>query len=215
MRKGRPRRGVARAPNGYTKSVFVNAPFSADRRAIFDAVVFAIQACGFLPRCALELDNAGQVRLDKIRELIRDCHLGVHDISFMELDDGVPRFNMPFELGLFLGAAYFADGWARRKACTILDAEPYRYQRVLSDIAGQDIRCHQLDPQTALAQVRDWLSHHAGRRTLPGASPLWRLYEEFTAALPELAAAALLIADDLTFSERRYIAGVWLSQRLS
>lgn len=182
---------------------------------MFDATVFAIQACEFSPRCALELDNAGQVRLDKIRDLIRDCHLGVHDISYMALDGDVPRFNMPFELGLFLGAAHFAEGWAGRKACTILDAEPYRYQRALSDIAGQDIRSHGLEPRAALTQVRDWLSHHARGRTLPGAAGVWSLYEEFGRELPALAAAAALVADDLTFRERRYIAGKWLSQRLS
>lgn len=205
---------MARAPRGYSRSVFINAPFSADRRALFDAIIFSVQACGFLPRCALEFDNAGQFRLDKIRDLIRDCQLGVHDISFMDLDGDVPRFNMPFELGLFLGAAHFADGWTRRKACTILDTEQFRYQRALSDIAGQDIRAHGLDPRRALAEVRDWLSHHT-RRAEPviGAAAIWRLYQEFEADLPVQASATGLVVDDLTFKERRYLASEWLERR--
>ncbi len=134
----------------------------------------------------------------------------------MGLDGDLPRFNMPFELGLFLGAAHFAEGWSRRKSCTILDAEPFRYQRALSDIAGQDIRAHQLDPQTASAQVRDWLSHHV-RASLPplGAANLWALYLDFEDALPELAQANGLISDDLTFRERRYIATEWLKRRFA
>lgn len=35
---------MTRAPEGYGTSVFINASFSADRRPLFDAIVFAIQA---------------------------------------------------------------------------------------------------------------------------------------------------------------------------
>jgi len=200
---------VARAPRGYRTSVFINAPFTADRRAVFNAIVFAVQACGSAPRCSLEFDNAGQIRLDKIRNLIRDCRLGIHDISFMSLDGDVPRFNMPFELGLFLGAAHFGEGWSAKKACTILDSEQYRYQRALSDIAGQDIRAHECDPQVALAQVRDWLSHQTkAAGTVPGAAALRALYEQFEADLPTLAAAMNLAVDELNFIERRHLAGM-------
>lgn len=209
-----PRVRVARAPSGYSRSVFVNAPFSADRRELFNAIVFSVQACGFVPKCSLEFDNAGQVRLEKIRDLIRDCQLGIHDISFMELDGDVPRFNMPFELGLFLGAAHFAEGWAKRKACTILDTEQFRYQRALSDIAGQDIRAHGLDPQTALAEVRNWLSHHTRNAgSVIGAATIWRLYREFEADLPVQANATGLEVGDLTFKERRYLTSKWLERR--
>lgn len=206
---------MARAPNGYYKSVFINAPFTPDRAALFNAMVFTVQAAGFAPRCARELDNAGQVRLDKIKDLIRTCHLGVHDISFMALDGDVPRFNMPFELGLFLGASAFGDGWVARKACTILDAEAFRYQRALSDIAGQDIRTHALDAEQASGQVRNWLSHHSrSKAPILGAVAIRGLYQAFEAELPDLAQANGLIADDLTFSERRYIAGAWLRDRV-
>lgn len=193
----------------------MNAPFSDDRREIFNAIVFTIQAAGFGPRCARELDDAGQIRLDKIRDLIRDCRLGVHDISYMALDGDVPRFNMPFELGLFLGAARFGEGWVGRKACTILDAEEFRYQRALSDIAGQDIRTHQCDPETASAQVRDWLSHYAPKgRPILGAANIWALYQDFEADLPDLARAAGLVSAHLTFNERRYLATQWLKHRV-
>lgn len=206
---------VARAPNGYRKSVFVNAPFTADRQAIFDAIVFSVLACGFTPRCARELDNAGQARFDKIISLIRVCHLGIHDISYMELDDGLPRFNMPFELGLFLGADRFGEGWVGKKACTIFDRDAFRYQRVLSDIAGQDIRSHGCDPQQASSQTRTWLSHHARGTQIPGSGAIWTMYQEFIVELPALAAAVMQNGADLTFLERRHLATEWLRHRLS
>lgn len=195
--------------------MFINAPFSNDRREIFNAIVFSVQACGFAPRCARELDDAGQVRFDKIADLIRNCRLGIHDISYMELDEGLPRLNMPFELGMFLGAHRFGSGWVGKKSCTILDRELFRYQRALSDIAGQDIRAHQCDPRRASDETRDWLSHHTDKGVrVPGAAAIWDMYTEFTEQLPDLAAAALQDDAQLTFNERRYFASEWLTEKL-
>lgn len=54
----------------------------------------------------MELDDGGQTRIDKLYGLIGECRYGIHDLSRTELDDvnQLPRFNMPLELGLFLGA---------------------------------------------------------------------------------------------------------------
>jgi len=48
------------------ESVFVNCPLDDDYRDLFYALLFAIHDCGYLARCALETDNAGQVRIDKV-----------------------------------------------------------------------------------------------------------------------------------------------------
>jgi hypothetical protein len=55
--------------------------------------------------CALEDDDAGEFRLSKIERIIEECKFGIHDLSAVALDvaTGLPRFNMPLELGLFLG----------------------------------------------------------------------------------------------------------------
>ena len=80
-----------------------------DYKQLFDAMVFAVHDCGFIARCALEEEDASQVRIDKIYDIIADCRYGIHDISRIELDEasGFPRFNMPLELGVFLGAKKF------------------------------------------------------------------------------------------------------------
>ena len=36
---------------------------------------------GFVARCALEVDDASELRLDKIMRIIGQCAYGVHDIS--------------------------------------------------------------------------------------------------------------------------------------
>ncbi len=112
----------------FETSVFVNCPFDDAYKPMFEAIVFAVFDCGYRPRCALEAYDAGEVRIEKIAALVRNCRLGVHDISRTELNAaGLPRFNMPFELGLFLGAKRFGNAVQRRKTCLVLDREPYRY----------------------------------------------------------------------------------------
>ncbi|HYU25729.1 MAG TPA: hypothetical protein VEO74_11030 [Thermoanaerobaculia bacterium] len=124
--------------------VFVNCPFDESYRPIFEAIVFAVHDCGYVARCSLEVSDASQVRIEKIAAIIAACKFGIHDISRTELDatTHLPRFNMPLELGLFLGAKRFGSPKQRSKTCLILDVERYRYQKFISDIAGQDIAAY-------------------------------------------------------------------------
>jgi hypothetical protein len=138
-------------------SVFINCPFDNQYWPIFEAVVFTVVACGFPPRCALEELDSGTVRLTKIQRIIRGCRFGIHDLSRVELAaaNSLPRFNMPFELGLDIAAKAFGVGAVRRKQFLILDSAPYRYQQFISDISGQDIGCHDGSPDRAIDIVRE------------------------------------------------------------
>ena len=49
-----------------SKDVFINCPFDSSYKPIFNAIVFAVCELGFRARCALEIDDAGDTRLDKI-----------------------------------------------------------------------------------------------------------------------------------------------------
>lgn len=94
--------------------VFINCPFDDAFAHTFQLLIFAILACGFLPRSARELDDGGQTRIDKLYGLIDECRYGVHDLSRTKLDavHSLPRFNMPLELKLFLGCqALEARDW--------------------------------------------------------------------------------------------------------
>jgi hypothetical protein len=132
------------------RDVFINCPFTDDYRAHFEAIVFTVVRSGFTPRCARESDDGGEVRFDKICRIIRECPYSVHDISKTELDadSRLPRFNMPFELGLFLGAKRFGGQPHNRKKTLIFDRDRFRYQSYISDIAGQDIHPHNGDVST-------------------------------------------------------------------
>lgn len=69
----------------YEYSVFLNCPFDEAYRPLFEALVFAVHDCGYIARCALEVSDAREVRIQKITKIIEGCRFGIHDISRTEL----------------------------------------------------------------------------------------------------------------------------------
>jgi hypothetical protein len=205
--------GVRKSRTLYADSVFINCPFDDEYLPIFRAIVFTVAACGFVPRCTLEHDDASQVRIEKIYRLIQQSAFGIHDVSRTELDadNQLPRFNMPLELGVFLGAKKFGSGKHALKRCLVLDREPYQFQKFISDIAGQDIKAHGNRPPGAIRAVRDWLRNASGANALPSGSHLAADYDRFTEDLPELCHAVRLNPSDLTFTDFYGLVFDWLA----
>lgn len=173
------------------RSVFINCPFDPAYRPLFRAMCFAIAACGFVPRCALDESDSAVVRFDKILDLITSCEFSVHDVSRVELDSssGLPRFNMPLELGADLGLRLKGPAAQRRRRILVLDAEAHRYDQTLSDISGMDIEAHGNDATRLIKAVRDWLN--AGRDggdPLPGSGAIVDDYAAFQALVPDIIA---------------------------
>ena len=194
------------------RDVFINCPFSADYHDQFQAIVFTVIRSGFIPRCARENDDGGEVRIEKICRIISDSRYGIHDISKTEPDagSGLPRFNMPLELGLFLGARNFGGKAQRGKKSLILDREPYRFQQFISDIAGQDIHTHGGEVPRLIESVATWLRDEAREPGVPGGRAIAAEYARFRADLPAVAAAKHLEPDELTFKDLAEIAAEWI-----
>ncbi|WP_174821627.1 hypothetical protein [Duganella rivi] len=200
------------------EDVFINCPFDTEFAGLNEAIVFAIYDCGFRPRSALESENGGESRFEKIKLLIRQCKFGVHDISRTQLDgiNQLPRFNMPLELGVFIGAMSYGDKKVRDKSLLILDSEPYRYQKFLSDIAGQDIRAHNNCERTAIRYVRDWLhSERQGRGLLPGGAFIADRYVRFKRELPMLSAEVRCRVEELSYVDYNNLAFAWIESHPS
>lgn len=191
--------------------VFINCPFDDAFNPIFQAFIFVILACGFRPRSARELDDGGQTRIDKIYALIEECRYGIHDLSRTECvqASGLPRFNMPLELGIFLGAKRYGVPAHKQKRVLILDIENYRYQRFISDLAGMDIHAHAGNVQSALTEVRNWLAN-VSRRDLPSAERVSRLHDRFLNDLPALAQALEFDPGCIPYIDFERIVGQWL-----
>ncbi len=194
------------------RAVFINCPFSADYQDHFRATVFTVVRSGFTARCALESDDGGEVRFDKICRIVSDCAFGIHDISKTEPEpgSGLPRFNMPFELGLFLGAKKFGPRSQRAKKALILDRAPFRYQSFLSDIAGQDIHSHGGDVALLIERVATWLRDELGDPDVPGGRAIAAEYARFRADIPAFCAVRRLHPDEITFKDFRAMAAAWI-----
>jgi len=178
------------------------------------AIMFAIHDCGFFARSALEVQDSSDVRFQKIVRIIRSSEYAIHDISRVQLDrtTRLPRFNMPLELGLFLGAKEFGDAEQLTKRSLVLDRTPYRYQKFCSDIAGQDIEAHTNKPAKAIELVRNWLSGPANERgsRIPSGTVITSRYAQFVTELPEWCERQKLVVSQLTYGDNYLLISDWL-----
>jgi hypothetical protein len=157
-------------PRGFdTQSVFINVPFDTRYAGLFVTLVSTLVSLGQTPRCVLEVRERGQGRLVRIYELLRTCGVSIHDLSRV----GTPaRFNMPFELGLACSLALSGE----RHDVVVLDAEPYRLDRTISDYKGRDPLVHHNRVDGLVDCVADvfQVSHEPGPRVLKSEARLLR-----------------------------------------
>ena len=146
-------------------NVFVNVPFDKTYEPLFEALVFTTLRLRLRVRCALEHDDSGDIRLDKLVQLIRESPRSIHDLSRIEAgQNDLPRFNMPFELGLALGAKRFGQRPGDR--IKIMVAEPYRLPAYLSDLGGNDPSAHQNDPARGDSHCARFSAQPTARRSI-------------------------------------------------
>ncbi len=170
----------------FNNNVFINCPFDKEYRKLLRPLLFTVVYIGLEPQIS-ETTDSGTQRVQSIRELILASKYSIHDLSRIETRSkrDLPRFNMPFELGLDIGGKCFGEGELAEKKCLILEKEQYRYQRVLSDISGNDIEAHQENPQVLIRKVRNWFtSQDIG--DIPSANVIWNSFNEFESALAEI-----------------------------
>lgn len=194
------------------RDVFINCPFSPDYKDFFDAIVFAVARSGFTPRCARENDDGGEVRFEKICRIVAECRYGIHDISKTEPDpnSGLPRFNMPLELGLFLGARKFGGKRHSKKKSLILDRALHRYQTFMSDIAGQDIHSHDDRVAVLIERIATWLRDEGPSERIPGGRAIADEFERFRSDLRIIASSKRLQLNEVTFKDFTNIAAEWI-----
>ena len=164
----------------FDASVFINCPFDKDYLPMLRSMLFTLVYCGFQPRIGSERYNSLEGRLEKIKELIRDCRYSIHDISRMDaMKEGeFPRFNMPFELGIDLGCRVFGNGFCSQKECVVFEKEKYRYTKVISDLSGVDIMDHGMQPELLVHRLREWL-RVTTKKKLPHWKKIWEYFVEF------------------------------------
>ncbi len=206
---------VGRLPANYAKNVFINCPFDDQYQPLFHAIVFAVNDMGFRPKCAKDASNSGEPRVNKIQNLIEECKYSIHDISRTEVDaaNGLPRFNMPLELGLDLGCKRYGKPHHQEKVVLILDVAQYRYQEFISDIAGQDIEAHNSNEEEVINAVRNWLRLELDPKVVitPSGARIFERYGTFQATLPTICAKLNWDIANLPFSDFSWAIADWIA----
>jgi hypothetical protein len=209
--------GTGRRAN-YDRQVFLNCPYDDPYLPLLKATAFTVHACGFQARLALEETGSEDVRLERLVRLVAACRLAIHDISRVQVPVGrLPRFNMPFEFGLFVGARRFGTGAQRKKRFLLLDTKPFQYRESISDVAGLDIQHHDDRTDLVIRATRGFLQGQTSAR-LPGVADLVSLYGQFAQDLPQLARDVKLAPDEIEHlgAINDWLAAViaWLQRRV-
>ena len=131
------RRRFSAPSAGRFESVFLNIPYDFEFENLYLAYVVGLTQLGLAINVALAVPNQGRLRT--IIELIDQSDFSIHDLSRVEVSRGVPRFNMPVELGLALYRSHITSGQHR---VFLFERKQYRAQRSTSDVNGIDAQIH-------------------------------------------------------------------------
>jgi hypothetical protein len=141
------------------QSVFLNIPYDNQFEELYLAYIVGLTQLGFDINATLAVPNQG--RLDRIVSLIKESDVSIHDLSRIELSSGIPRFNIPLELGLALFHSYATKG---RHRVFVFEKKPYRMMHSTSDISGIDPQIHQGKPSGVMVGLRN-IFHQPERTT--------------------------------------------------
>jgi hypothetical protein len=107
-------------------SVFLNIPYDEAFEELFLAYIVGLTQLGLRINATLAVPNQG--RLERIVELIEASDFSIHDLSRIQLSRGIPRFNMPVELGL---ALYRSRVTRQKHRVYIFESKAYRARNPL------------------------------------------------------------------------------------
>jgi hypothetical protein len=157
----------------------------------------------------LEESDSGEVRLSKIIRLLKTSRYSIHDLSRIR-----GRFNMPIELGIEIGLRNSGVAAWEQKRCLVLDSQPYRYQRIASDLAGCDFQFHQGRTGETITHVRNWIRTATGDARLPSGAFLRDRYRAFRREAALIPSPVGLSLDEVTFLDYATLVEEWLRQDL-
>jgi hypothetical protein len=144
------------------ESVFLNIPYDTDFESLYLAYVVGLTQLGLAINVALAVPHQGRLRT--IIALIDRSDFSIHDLSRVEVYRGVPRFNMPVELGLALYRSHITNGQHRVFIC---ERKQYRAQRSTSDVNGIDPQIHHGTVKGVMVGLRNLFRQPQDVTTVP------------------------------------------------
>jgi hypothetical protein len=194
----------------FSQNVFINCPFDNAYDPLFLAIIFTIHRFDLRPRSSLEVVDTGLSRLEKIMDIMADSKYGIHDISRVQLTRKLPRFNMPFELGIDFGLRRAGGSTYRSKCHLIMDSKKYQYMKTTSDLNGRDPAAHYDKERNVVCIVRDWLANVTSIKRKPSGLYMIKEFRLFKRQIPRLCDELELHPGSLTFLEYSDIAATFL-----
>jgi hypothetical protein len=160
------------------ESVFLNIPYDKEFEDLYLAYIVGLTQLGLRVNATLAVPNQG--RLEAIIGLIDESNFSIHDLSRIKSSKGIPRFNMPLELGLALHCSHVTKG---RHRVYVFESKPYRAQRSTSDINGIDPQIHNGTAKGVMAGLRNIFRQPGNVTTVP---EMLISYRAVRRKLPEL-----------------------------
>ncbi len=192
-------------PSVSKNAVFLNIPYDDKFRKLYLAYIVGLTHLGLEPRATLGIPG-GNSRLDRILELIKGCRYSIHDLSRVELDrkpPRVPRFNMPFELGLAVG---WSQLYPSRHTWFVYEAENRRLQKSLSDLNGADPNIHDGTIEGVMRELGNAFVRDGAMPAVPQMMNAYRIVSRKAGAIQQAAGSQSLFEartfKDLCFAAR-------------
>ena len=163
--------------------VFLNLPYSLRFANLYVAYIAGVTAFGLIPVTVLGVAG-GLRRLDRVIENISTCRYSLHDVTEINEDWNRmigPRWNRALELGITIAMSKVV----KDHRWFVLDKEPRRTQKVLSDLNGVDPYIHD---GTVTGVLRGLMGIFVRRGNQPSIRDLTKRYRRLKEILPALTA---------------------------
>ncbi|HTF68589.1 MAG TPA: hypothetical protein VK638_38515 [Edaphobacter sp.] len=160
------------------ESVFLNIPYDGPFESLYLAYIVGLTQLGLNVTATLAVPKQG--RLETIIGLIERSNFSIHDLSRIEVSRGIPRFNMPLELGIALYRSKTTKG---QHQVHIFESKRYRAQRSTSDVNAIDPMIHFGRPKGLMAGLRNIFRQPGDVTTVPEMLTSYRAVKQ---KLPEL-----------------------------
>ena len=132
--------------------VFINCPYDEKYKELFFALIYMCEVNDLEPIFAA-CDESSSDRMTNIYNCIIKSKYAIHDIS--RIKDRIPRFNMPFELGMYY---MHIREKAKNKKMLILEGEKNKSDKTISDLSGLEIKCHNNDVEGIFRAARPFFA---------------------------------------------------------
>ena len=161
----------------FENSVFINCPFDESYKRNLVAILYVIITNSLNPVIAGDKIIGDKNRNEVLVDLIKKSKYGIHDLS--AINKLPPRFNMPFEFGIFFGCKYYGDKKQKTKRFIIFEERRFDLKKIVTDVSGIDPVAHNSNPHKIIEALSNWFLSCGLKRTFTKVEIINAFYNGF------------------------------------